>query len=446
MTKPVHAARDVTPTRRVRSALVASLAREHNPIKRFFRLLGPGVITGASDDDPSGIGTYALAGASLGFSMLWTALLTFPMMTAVQFMSAKIGMVTGMGLARVLRHHYSRMLLYPVVAALAIANTINAGTDIGAIAAAVNLLVPVPISALVLPIALSILALQVWGSYRLIAHTFKWLTVALFAYVGAAFFARPDLADVLRGTFVPTLRLDPSLMTNLVAILGTTISPYLFFWQASQEVEEEISIGRRTLRARRGATDAELKYAGVDVISGMFFSNVVMYFVILATAATVFATGKADIRSAAEAAQALRPLAGDAGYILFAIGLIGSGFLAVPILTGSSAYAIAEALGWKHGLDERPRRAKLFYAMIIVPTLIGTLVNFLGINPIRALFWTAVINGLLAPPLLVVIMFIVNNRRIMGERVNGGWANVVGWTTTIVMFAAAIGLILTWGE
>jgi NRAMP (natural resistance-associated macrophage protein)-like metal ion transporter len=378
--------------------------------------------------------------------MLWTALLTFPMMTAVQFMSAKIGMVTGMGLARVLRHHYSRMLLYPVVAALAIANTINAGTDIGAIAAAVNLLVPVPISALVLPIALSILALQVWGSYRLIAHTFKWLTVALFAYVGAAFFARPDLADVLRGTFVPTLRLDPSLMTNLVAILGTTISPYLFFWQASQEVEEEISIGRRTLRARRGATDAELKYAGVDVISGMFFSNVVMYFVILATAATVFATGKADIRSAAEAAQALRPLAGDAGYILFAIGLIGSGFLAVPILTGSSAYAIAEALGWKHGLDERPRRAKLFYAMIIVPTLIGTLVNFLGINPIRALFWTAVINGLLAPPLLVVIMFIVNNRRIMGERVNGGWANVVGWTTTIVMFAAAIGLILTWGE
>ena len=446
MTKPVHAARDVTPTRRVRSALVASLAREHNPIKRFFRLLGPGVITGASDDDPSGIGTYALAGASLGFSMLWTALLTFPMMTAVQFMSAKIGMVTGMGLARVLRHHYSRMLLYPVVAALAIANTINAGTDIGAIAAAVNLLVPVPISALVLPIALSILALQVWGSYRLIAHTFKWLTVALFAYVGAAFFARPDLADVLRGTFVPTLRLDPSLMTNLVAILGTTISPYLFFWQASQEVEEEISIGRRTLRARRGATDAELKYAGVDVISGMFFSNVVMYFVILATAATVFETGKADIRSAAEAAQALRPLAGDAGYILFAIGLIGSGFLAVPILTGSSAYAIAEALGWKHGLDERPRRAKLFYAMIIVPTLIGTLVNFLGINPIRALFWTAVINGLLAPPLLVVIMFIVNNRRIMGERVNGGWANVLGWTTTIVMFAAAIGLILTWGQ
>ena len=413
--------------------------------KRFFRILGPGVITGASDDDPSGIGTYALAGASLGFSVLWTALLTFPMMTAVQFMCAKIGMVTGMGLARVLRHHYSKVLLYPVVAALAIANTINAGTDIGAIAAAVNLLVPVPISALVVPIALSILALQVWGSYRLIAQTFKWLTVALFAYVGAAFFARPDLADVLYGTVVPTFSLDPSLMTNLVAILGTTISPYLFFWQASQEVEEEISMGRRTLKARQGATHAELKYAGVDVISGMFFSNVVMYFIILATAATLFKAGKTDIGSATEAAQALRPLAGDAGYILFAIGLIGSGFLAVPILTGSSAYAIAEALGWKHGLDERPRRAKLFYAMIIIPTLIGTLVNFLGINPIQALFWTAVINGFLAPPLLVIIMFIANNKRIMGARVNGGWANVVGWATTIVMFAAAIGVILTWG-
>jgi Mn2+/Fe2+ NRAMP family transporter len=286
--------------------------------------------------------------------------------------------------------------------------------------------------------------LQVWGSYRLIADIFKWLTLALFAYIAAALYAKPDFWEVLRGTFVPTLSLDAKFLTNLVAILGTTISPYLFFWQATHEVEEEINMGRRTLKSRQGATDTELRYAGVDVTTGMFFSNVVMYFIILATAATLFKTGKTDIQSATEAAQALRPLAGDAAYVLLAFGLIGAGFLGVPILTGSSAYAIAEALGWRHGLDEKPRRAKLFYAMIVVPTLIGMLINFAGINPISALFWTAVINGFLSPPLLVVIMFVANNRKILGPRVNGRWANVVGWTTTAVMFSAALGLLLTW--
>jgi NRAMP (natural resistance-associated macrophage protein)-like metal ion transporter len=426
------------------SSLESALAYEPNLIRRFFKILGPGLITGASDDDPSGIGTYALAGASLGFSVLWMALVTFPMMTAIQFICAKIAMVSGMGLARVLRTHYSRSLLYPVVAGLLIANTINAGTDIGAIAAAANLLVPIPITAMIVPISLMILALQIWGSYRLIARIFKCLTLALFAYIGAAWYAAPDMREVLRGTFVPVLSLDGTVLTNLVAILGTTISPYLFFWQASHEVEEEISMGRRTLTARRGATDRELNYAGVDVTTGMLFSNVVMYFIILATAATLFKAGQANIQSAAEAAQALRPLAGDAAYVLFAVGVIGAGFLGVPILTGSSAYAVAEALGWKHGLDEKPRRAKLFYAMIILPTLIGMLVNFTGLNPIRALFWTAVINGFLAPPLLVVIMLIANNRKVMGHRVNGRWANLVGWTTTAAMFAAALGLVLTW--
>jgi NRAMP (natural resistance-associated macrophage protein)-like metal ion transporter len=425
---------------------LAAHVRERNPVRRFLGILGPGLITGASDDDPSGIGTYALAGASLGFATLWTALLTFPMMAVVQFVCAKIGMVTGEGLARVLRRHYPRALLYPVVAALVIANTINAGTDIGAIAAAVNLLVPVPPVVAIAPIALSILALQVWGSYRLIARTFKWLSLALLAYIGAALYARPDAVEVLRGTFVPTIRFDAAFLANLVAILGTTISPYLFFWQASEEVEEEISMGRRTLRARRGATETELRYAGVDVTTGMFFSNVVMYFIMLATAATLFKAGQTDIQSAADAARALRPLAGDAAYVLFAVGVIGAGFLGVPVLTGSSAYAMAEALGFRYGLDDKPRRAKLFYAMIIVPTLIGTLVNFLGINPIRALFWTAVINGFLAPPLLVVIMLVASNRRVMGERVNGRWANVVGWATTATMLAAGIGLVLTWSR
>jgi NRAMP (natural resistance-associated macrophage protein)-like metal ion transporter len=423
----------------------AAAAREPNPVKRFLKILGPGLITGASDDDPSGIGTYAIAGASLGFAPLWTALVTFPMMTAVQFISAKIGMVTGMGLARVLRRHYPKALLYPVVMGLVIANTINAGTDIAAIAAAINLLVPIPITAMIVPIALSILALQIWGSYRLIAQTFKWLTLALLAYVGSAFYARPDLAEVLRGTFVPTLTFDTKFMTNLVAILGTTISPYLFFWQASHEVEEEISIGRRRLKARQGASDTELKYAAVDVTTGMLLSNVVMYFIILATAATLFKTGKTEIASAAEAAQALRPLAGDGAYVLLALGLVGAGVLAVPILTGSSAYAIAEALGFRYGLDQKPRRAKFFYAMIVVPTLIGIVIDFVGVNPVRALFWTAVINGFVAPPMLVVIMLIANNRTIMGERMNGRWTNVMGWTTTAVMFAAAIGLVITWG-
>ena len=427
-------------------SLEAVVGRERNPVKRLFKILGPGLITGASDDDPSGIGTYALAGASLGFSALWTALLTFPMMTVVQFICAKIGMVTGVGLARVLRRHYSKALLYPVVVGLVIANTLNAGADIGAIAAALNLLVPIPATAMIVPIALTILALQVWGSYRLIAQTFRWLTLALFAYIGAAFYARPDLGEVLRGTFIPTLSVDTRFMTTLVAILGTTISPYLFFWQASQEVEEEISMGRRSLKARHGATDTELKYAGVDVTTGMFFSNVVMYFIILATAATLFKAGQTDIQSAAEAAQALRPLAGDGAYALLAFGLVGAGFLGVPVLTGSSAYATAEALGWRHGLDEKPRRAKLFYAMIIVPTLIGVLINFVGLNPIRALLWTAVINGFLAPPMLVVIMLIANNRTIMGERVNSRGTNVVGWATTAVMFAASIALVLTWGS
>jgi NRAMP (natural resistance-associated macrophage protein)-like metal ion transporter len=429
----------------VSGSLEVSLERERNPLKRFVKILGPGLVTGASDDDPSGIGTYALAGASLGFSTLWTAVVTFPMMTAVQFICAKIGMVTGVGLARVLRRHYSKGLLYPVVGGLVIANTINAGADIGAIAAAVNLLVPIPVTAMIVPIALVILGLQVWGSYRLIAQTFKWLTLALFAYIGAALYARPDPWEVLRGTLIPTFSLDARFMTTLVAILGTTISPYLFFWQASQEVEEEISMGRRTLKARQGATDRELTYAGLDVTTGMFFSNVVMYFIMLATAATLFQSGHRDIQSATEAAQALRPLAGDGAYVLLALGLIGAGFLGVPVLTGSSAYAMAEALGWRYGLDEKPRRAKLFYGMIIVPTLIGMLINFIGINPIRALFWTAVINGFLAPPMLVVIMLIANNRTIMGERTNGLWANIVGWATTAVMWAAAIGLILTWG-
>jgi NRAMP (natural resistance-associated macrophage protein)-like metal ion transporter len=329
------------------------IERERNPLKRFFKILGPGLITGASDDDPAGIGTYAVAGASLGFKTLWVALWSFPLAAGIQYICAKIGLVTGMGLAGVLRKYYSRKLLYPVVLGLVIANTINAGVNIGAMAAAINMLVPISIPVLIIPITLIILAVQIWGSYRMIAKIFKWLTLALFAYILSAFFAKPDWGEVLRHTLIPTFQLDHTFILTLMAIMGTTISPYLFFWQANQEVEEEMSMGRKHLWQRKGATDKELKYASWDVNIGILFSNAVMYFIILATGATLFKAGQTNIQSATEAAEALRPLAGDAAQVLFAVGIIGAGALAVPILTGSAAYAVAEAFGWKRGLDER---------------------------------------------------------------------------------------------
>ena len=415
-----------------------------NPIKRFLKVLGPGLITGAADDDPSGIATYSIAGASLGFTTLWTALMTLPLMSVVQFLCAKIGMVSGMGLAAVLRQHYSRWLLYPAVFSLVIANTINAGTDIGAIATGINLIVPVPVGYLIVPATLLIVAVQFWGSYRLIVRVFKWLTLTLFAYIAAAFLARPDWGQVLKATFIPHLSLNKTYLTTLVAILGTTISPYLFFWQASQEVEEEINMGRHSLEERQGATYGELQNAILDTDVGMFICNIVFYFVIVAAAATMNRAGITSIRSAADAAIALEPLAGSAAKYLFAIGLIGVGFLAVPVLTGSAAYAVAETFGWECKLDDKPHEAKHFYSVIAASTLVGMLINFVGINPMSALFWTAVINGLVSPPLLVIIMLVSNNRRVMGDKVNGFGTNVVGWAAAVVMFAAAIGMLATW--
>ena len=420
----------------------AEFRAERNPLKRFGKMLGPGLITGASDDDPSGIGTYAQAGAQFGFATLWTTLAMLPMMTAVQYMCAKIGLVTGKGLAGVLRQHYPRAVLYPAVVALVVANTLNAGADIGAIAAAINLLVPIPAIVCIVPVSLGLVALQVFGSYRLIEKVFKWLAVALLAYIAAALFARPDLGNVVAGTFLPTIRLDAKYIGILVALLGTTISPYLFFWQASQEVEEEISMGRRRLRQRQGASRFELRFALIDTIVGMTFSEIVAYFIILATGATLFVAGKTEISSATDAAQALRPLAGDASALLLAVGLIGAGVLAVPVLTGSAAYGVSEAFGWRSGLDRKPTRAPQFYAVIIAATIVGMGINFLGINPITALVLSAVLNGIIAAPLLVLVMLISNNRRAMGERTNGRLLNVLGWTTTFVMGLAAVALIV----
>jgi NRAMP (natural resistance-associated macrophage protein)-like metal ion transporter len=412
-------------------------------LARVLRLVGPGVITGASDDDPSGIATYALAGASQGFRTLWMALLTLPMMATVQFMCAKIGMVTGRGLGGVLKQHFSRPVLYASVSALMVANVLNAGADIGAIAAGFNLLLPVSPRLLIVPIGLVIIILQVWGSYRLIANIFKWLSLVLCTYILAAFYAKPALGEVLRGTLVPSFAWNRDFLTLTVAILGTTISPYLFFWQSNQEVEEEIAAGRTTVTARKGATKAELQYAGIDVTLGMFLSNLVMYFIILSTAATLFKAGKTNIQTAADAAVALRPIAGRAAEVLLAIGLIGTGFLAVPILTGSSAYAVAEALSWKHGLDRRPQNAKSFYGLIAVSTLVGMAINFTSITAVKALYLSAVINGLLAPPLLFLILRICNDPKIMGKRVNGRVLNWCGWATTLVMTLAASFLLVS---
>ena len=415
-----------------------------NAINRILKRLGPGLITGASDDDPSGIGTYTQAGAALGVATLWTAVVTLPLMVVVQHICAKIGMCSGRGLAGVLHKYYPRWLLYPVVFGLVVANTINAGTDIQAIAAAINMFVPLPIWSLVVPIAVAIVVLQIWGSYRLIVHVFKWLTLSLFAYVIAAFLARPDWPTVLIATVVPQFRFDSNYVTTLVAILGTTISPYLFFWEASEEVEEEKSEGRTSIAKRRGATDAELRAEKWDTVTGMLFCNIVFYFVILAAASTLHVSGQTDIQSATEAAQALRPLAGNAATVLFAIGLIGAGLLAVPVLTGSAAYAVAETFNWRSGLNEKPRRASRFYAVIAISTLVGVMIDFVGINPISALFWTAVINGVVAPPLLVVVMLVSNDKRVLGTRTNGSLTNVVGWVATLVMFAAAIGMFAAW--
>jgi NRAMP (natural resistance-associated macrophage protein)-like metal ion transporter len=415
-------------------------------IRHFIKTLGPGLITGASDDDPSGIATYSTAGASLGYSTLWMALVTYPLMAGVQLICARIGLVYGCGLGAAIRRQYSSWVAIPAVLALVIANTINAAADITAIAAGINLLAPIPILYMVLPIGISILAVQIWGSYRMIEKIFKWLTLALFAYIGAALLAHPDWGAVLKGTIVPSIRFDSSSLAVFVAILGTTISPYLFFWQANHEVEEQIAQGRKKLSQRKGATKSELKDAALDVNAGMLLSNVVMYFIIFATAATLHESGKTEVSSAADAALALRPIAGDAAFVLMALALIGSGVLAVPILTASGAYAIAETFGWKCGLDEKPARAKEFYMTIAASTFVALAIDYMGVNPMKALFLVAVINGFLAPPLLLIVMLVANNRAVMKNRVNGPVLNVLGWTTTILMFVAAVVLVWTWGE
>jgi NRAMP (natural resistance-associated macrophage protein)-like metal ion transporter len=408
-----------------------------------FRSLGLGLITGAADDDPSAIGTYASAGAALGAGFLWTAPVTFPMMFAVVYLCSKLGQVAGQGLFAVIRQHYARWILYFFLATAVVGNVIEAGADIGGMAAALNLLVPIPSSWIVIIVAATLLALQIWASYTTIRNIFRWLALALLAYIASAVLGKPDLREVIRGTLIPSIHFDKDFLAMLVAVVGTTLSAYLYSWQSNQDVEEDISMGRRRLTDRIGTTKAELRHSARDIALGMFFSNIVMYFIILSTAATLFKAGKTDITSAAQAAQALRPLAGHAAALLFAAGVIGVGFLAVPIMTTGAAYDLCQSFGWKHGLHWKVAEAKKFYAAIAVFTVLATCLNFFGLNPMKALVYAGIAQGFSTPFLMLIVMLITNNRRIMRQWTNRPAINILGWLTTVAMFSATIGLIIT---
>jgi NRAMP (natural resistance-associated macrophage protein)-like metal ion transporter len=431
----------MTPRKKTSSRNIEK-GKGENLLKRSFAFLGPGLITGAADDDPSGISTYSVVGAAYGYATLWIALLTFPLMAAVQLMCARLGMVTGRGLAASVRMNYPRWVLWGACSILVVANVINIGADLGGMAEATQLITGIRPLIWVPFYAIFILVLLFWTSYTLIAKIFKWLTLVLFAYVLASFYAHVDWRQALAVTFVPHLEWSRGFLAVLVAILGTTISPYLFFWQAAEEVEEERATGR-TPGQSKGATIAELKTARADTIAGMFFSNLIMYFIILTTAASLHAHGQTNITTARQAAEALRPLAGNGAYLLFTVGLIGTGMLGVPVLVGSCAYAVAEGAEWRGSMADKPRNAGKFYAVMAVAMALGLALNFAGLNAVKMLFWSAVINGLLAPPLILLVILLTSSHKVMGERVNSPLLKYLGWATFAVMTAAAIGMLAT---
>jgi NRAMP (natural resistance-associated macrophage protein)-like metal ion transporter len=412
------------------------------PVRHFFANLGPGLITGAADDDPSGISTYSVAGATFGYAPLWTALFSFPLMAAVQLMCARLGMVTGRGLASSVRLRYPRWVLWGACLILIVANVVNVGADLGGMAESTQMVTGVTAYFWTPFYALSIIALLFWLSYRHIARIFKWITLTLFAYMATAFLAHADWAQALRATLVPHMEWSNAYLSVLVGILGTTISPYLFFWQAAQEVEEERAKGRN-LAQRQGATPEELAACRTDVMTGMFFSNFIMYFIILTTAATLHAHGQTHITTARQAAEALRPLAGRGAYWLFTLGIIGTGMLGVPVLIGSCAYAIAEAGAWKGSLEKKPHGAKKFYTVMGIAMLLGLALNYTKMSAIRMLFLSAVLNGLLAPPLILLVVLLTSDRRVMGPLVNSPPLRIAGWLAFVVMSAAAVALLLT---
>lgn len=424
---------------------------------RLLRVAGPGLITGASDDDPSGIGTYSQVGAAFGTGFLWMALYILPLVICVQEMCGRIGLVTGRGIAGCVRRHYNRPVLYGAVLLLFVANTINVGADLGAMAASVQLLAPaIPYGPILIVFAVGILLLEIFIPYRYYARVLKVLTLSLLAYLVTGILLRPDWLALFQATLIPSLQLTPDFLALAIAVLGTTISPYLFFWQAAEEVEEEqereeqkalqTAMGKTVPRkpgGRQGHLRRAVRVLRLDTALGMIAASTTFWFIVMATGLTLNSHGIHTIATAAEAAQALRPLAGDLAGAVFAVGIVGTGLLAIPVLAGSAAYGIAEAFGWREGLSARLDQARGFYAVIAAATLIGLALNFIGINPIAALVYTAVINGIVAVPLLALLLLVANNRQIMGSFTNGWLSNIIGILTTLVMSVAAVALVVS---
>ena len=416
----------------------AALSSEHRRPRSLLSALGPGLITGAADDDPSGIGTHSQVGAQFGYGLAWTFVLSFPLMVVIQEIAAEIGRVTGAGIARNLRRHYPRVILYVMVSLLLVANIVNLGADLSAMGAALALLAGGKPGLYTLLFGIVCIALEVGLSYPQYSAVLKWATLSLFTYVAVVIVAHVPWGHALRSLIVPELQFNAAYATAFVAILGTTISPYLFFWQAGQEIEEQHRHHAKPLCITPKAAGPELKRIRIDTLTGMAFSTLISLAIVFATAATLHANGVRDIATSSQAAEALRPIAGQFAFAMFAVGIIGTGLLAVPVLAGSAAYAVTEMAGQAGSLDAKPLSAKLFYATIAVTTLAGASLNFVGIDPARALYWAAVVNGILAGPLMIMMMLIVRNPRAMGRLTVSKRQQILGWLATIVMIAASV--------
>ena len=413
-------------------------------VNEYWKILGPGLTTGAADDDPSGIATYSQMGAAKGFSLIWLSLFSFPLMGVIQEMCARIGMATGAGLATNIKRHFSKKVLYFCVVLLLFANIFNIGADLGAMAKSIQLIFPeAGFALLVIFIALLSLVLQIFISYKKYSKYLKYLALVLFAYVIAAFFVHMNWGEVFKNLVIPQINFSKDEIILICAAFGTTISPYLFFWQSSQEVEEEIEKGEKTEETRKSmVTKEDIKKMRVDVWSGMFLSNLVMFFIIATCAAALFTNGITNIGTASDAALALRPIAGNFAFFLFAVGILGVGFLAIPVLAGSASYALSEAMNWKTGLYRKLKQATSFYGVIIIAMILGIALNFIGIDPIKALIYSAVLNGIISPVILFLIVKISASEEIMGQFKNKNIGNIFGWLTVGLLFIVSIGTII----
>lgn len=422
------------------SRKVGGAIKNDHTIKKaeeFWHLLGPGLTTGAADDDPSGVVTYSQAGARFGFQWLWLSAFTLPLMAITQEMCARIGLVTGEGLAANIRKHFPKWVLYLSTGLLFFANTFNIGADLGAMAEVTRLLMPnLDFSFLVVSFALVSLMLQIFTTYQKYSKYLKYLALTLLTYVFTLFLIKADWLAISKATFLPSFNFTKDGILLITGVLGTTISPYLFFWQTSQEIEEEILCGKTSIKARQGATSTEISHMRADIWSGMLLSNLVMFAIIAACGATLFKSGITTIDSAAQAAAALRPLAGDAAYLLFALGIVSTGLLAIPVLAGSISYALSESFHWQEGLYKQLEKAKAFYGIIIISMIFGLLLNFIGLDPIKTLIYSAVLNGIVAPVVLVLIVMLSSNKKIMGEWHNTPFIKFMGWLVTLIMVIA----------